>query len=64
MLCDVISAVTEFMARVLHTRGLLLGFMMLCDVISAVTEFMVRVLHLSRSIGVRDVAGIEPRPCV
>jgi hypothetical protein len=45
VLCDVISAVAEFMDRVLHTQGLLVGLMVLCDVISAVAEFMVRVLH-------------------
>jgi hypothetical protein len=45
MLCDVISAATEFMARVLHS--MVFDSMMLCDVISAATEFMVRVLHAS-----------------
>jgi hypothetical protein len=35
MLCDVISAVTESMVRVLHSM-MLLGFMALCDGISSV----------------------------
>ena len=59
MLCDVISAVAEFMVRVLHSR-LLLGFKIFleltpgntCDVISAVAEFMVAV------------AWIEARQCM
>jgi hypothetical protein len=59
MLCDVISAVTEFMVRVLHSRGVLLGFLMLCDVISAVTEVMVRVLH-SREVLLGSLLGFTP----
>jgi len=44
MLCDAISAVAEFMVRVLHSR-MLLDPTMLCDVIIAVTDLMVRVLR-------------------
>ena len=63
ILCDVISAVTEFMARVLRS-GLLLRFTMLCDVISAVTELMVRVLQLALAIGIHDGTRVEARPYV
>jgi hypothetical protein len=57
MLCDVISAVTEFMVRVLHPRS---GIVIIpdvvgieaCDVISVVAESMV------------DVVGIEALACV
>jgi hypothetical protein len=53
MLCDVISAVAEFMVRVLHPMMVLrLKSGHACGVISVATEIMV------------NVAGVEVRPCM
>jgi hypothetical protein len=59
VVCDVISAVTEFMVRVLQLP-LLLEFMMLCGIISAVAEFMVSVLQIPLLLGCTMLLVLMP----
>jgi hypothetical protein len=63
MLFDFISAVKEFMVRVLHPRACMLRFTVLCDVISAATEFTVRVLYSRHAIAIHNVARDDVRIC-
>jgi hypothetical protein len=63
-LCDAISAMAEFMIRVLQ-RPRAVGFTtMLCDVFSAMADFMVRVLQLPRAVVAHhDVAAVDVQSC-
>ena len=63
MLCDVISAVTEFMVRVLHSRDVIEIHDMLCDVISVVTGFMVRALHSWMLLKLMALLRLNPAIC-
>jgi hypothetical protein len=60
MLCEVTSAVTEFMV----CSRMLLDQTMLCDVTSAATEFMVRVLHSRMLLDRSIVSCLKPASCV